>query len=149
METPSHSAEKCGPIGLLPLEDPFPGADDGFSEPEQFAVLGIDDAFLGEKAEVDHPTPVGFTHQHHRKGFDLAGLNQRQSFEQFVEGAVTARKGDQGPGAQQKVQLAQGKIVNPETEARGEIRVGKLFMRRVDVESDGFGTDLPGAAVGW
>jgi len=46
------------------------------------------------------------------------------------------------------VQLAQRKIVKPETQIRRDVGIGKLLMRQIDIQADGFRHDVMGAPVG-
>src|SRR2546430_2436453 len=85
-----------------------------FGKPEELSILRIYDAFIDQKVHVQHLTPVALTHQYYGKRLDRARLHQHESFEQFVESAVAAWKGDQGLGAEQKMKLAQREIMEPE-----------------------------------
>ena len=111
------------PLGGVPMQDAVPDLLGGFGEPEQLAVLLLDDAFVDQEVEIDGLAPIALAHQHDRHRLDLARLDQRQHFEQFVEGAEPARKRDQRLGPQQEMQLAHREIVEAEAEVGRDVRV--------------------------
>src|ERR1700722_2947508 len=47
-----------GTACVVPIPDAAPDLIRGFGEPEELAILGVDDAFVGEKFEVDDATPI-------------------------------------------------------------------------------------------
>src|SRR3546814_1314023 len=65
-----------------------------------------------------------------RDRLDLAGLDQRQQFERLVESAEAAGKDTHRAGAEQKVHLAQGEIVELKAQRRGDIAIRRLFVRQ-------------------
>ena len=99
-------------------------------EPEQLAVLAVDDALVDQEVEVDRAPPVVLADQHDRHRLDRARLDEGQHLEQLVERAVAARERDQRLGAQQEMQLAQGEIVEAETELGRDVGIGELLVRQ-------------------
>src|SRR3546814_2192966 len=76
-----------------------------------------------------------------------AGRDRRQQFERLVESAEAAGKDTHRAGAEQKVHLAQGEIVELKAQRRGDIAIRRLFVRQHDVEADRFAPLVGGAAV--
>src|ERR1700735_3289801 len=104
----------CVGVDGVPTHDSIPDVLRRFREPEQLAILRIDDALLDHEIDIDRAPPVAFADQNDRYRLDRAGLNESEDSEQFVERAVTAGKSDQRSGPQQEVHLAQGEIVEAE-----------------------------------
>src|SRR5580658_3960232 len=140
--SPEHALAQRGTACVVPIQDAAPNLIRRLGEPEQLAILGVDDAFVGEKFEVDGATPIRFADQHDRNRLDLARLHQGQDLEQLVHRAETARKGYQRLRAQQKVHLAQSKVVKAKTQLRRDVGIGILLVRQIDIQADGFCADL-------
>ena len=106
-----------------------------------------DHAFVDHGLEVDHPVPIIAAEQQDRQRPHLAGLDQGQQLEHFVERAEAAREDSDCARAQQEVHLAKREIVELEAQVRGHIGVGHLLVRKHDIEPDRFGADVGRAAV--
>src|SRR5690606_29348603 len=78
----------------------------------------------------------------------FACLDQGQDLEQFIERSIATRKNDQGAGAQKEMHFAQRKITEMKSEFGRDVRIRLLFVREGDVQADGPGSDLEGAAIG-
>ena len=83
----------------------------------------------------------------YRHRIDLAGLDQRQQFEQFVERPEPARKGGERAGMQQEVHLPEREIVELHAQVRRHIFVRRLLVRQHDIQRDRFGAGVRRAAV--
>ena len=105
---------------------------------EEIEVARTDHALLDQRLEIDDALPELLAEQHDRDRLDLAGLDQRQQLELFVERAEPAREHRHRARAQQEVHLAQREIVELEAERRGDVAVRGLFVRQHDVEPDAF-----------
>src|SRR5579863_1755206 len=136
-----------GAACVVPVQDAAPDLIRRLREPEQVPILGIDCAFVGQESDVDGTRPIFFADQHDRDRFDLAGLHQGQDFEQLIEGAKAARERDQRFRALQQMHLAERKVVESKTQLRGDIRIGVLLVRQIDIQTDGFCPNFEGAAV--
>src|SRR5690242_11277454 len=68
---------------LVPIQDAAPDLVRRFGEPEQLAILRVDDTFVGQKPDVDGATPILLAHQNDRNRLDLARLHESQDFEQL------------------------------------------------------------------
>ena len=77
----------------MPFLDAVPDLLRRLREPEQLAVLGVDDALVDQEIEIDRPAPIALADEDHRDRLDLAGLHQGQGFKQFVQRAEAAGKG--------------------------------------------------------
>ena len=93
-----------------------PGFLGGLDEAEQLQVERADHAGLDQQVEIDQPGPEIAPEQQHRAAPRLAGLDQRQRLEQFVERAEAAGETHQRHRAHQEVHLAQPEIVELEAE---------------------------------
>ena len=133
---------------IMPMQDAIPNLLGRFGKPEKFAVFLIYDAFVDQEIEIDGLTPKALAHQDDRNRPDFACLNEREYFEQFVDGAIPARKRDQRLGSQEKMKLAKSEIVKVEAPIGGDVRVWILLMRQADVEADGFDSDVESTAIG-
>ena len=133
---------------LVEVGHEVPGSGRVLAPVEQLEVARRDHAFLGKRLEIDHPGPELAAEQQDRQRPHLAGLDQGQRFEEFVERAEPAGEHRDRPGAQQEVHLAKREIVELEAEVRGHIGVGQLLVRKHDVEADALLALVAGAAVG-
>ena len=133
---------------FIPANNTVPDFLRGLGEPEQLAILGVDDAFLDQKIEVHGAPPEMLADQNDRYRLDFPGLSQRKDFKQFVERSVATRKSDQRPRPQHEVQLAQGKIMKAEAEIGRDVWIRILLVRQLDVQADGFRPDIECATVG-
>src|SRR3546814_9523364 len=67
-----------------------PGLLGGLDYMEQVEVVGGDGSFLDEPVEAHHSIPEVSAEQNDRQRLHLAGLDERQEFEAFVERAEAA-----------------------------------------------------------
>ena len=100
-----------GAPDIVPMQYAIPDLLGRFGKPEQFAIFLIYDAFVDEEIQIDGLAPVALAHQDDRDRLDLACLYEREHIEQFVEGAIPPRKGDQRLCSQEKMELAHGEIM--------------------------------------
>ena len=96
---------------------------------EKIQVAARDHAFLGESFKVHHPLPELLAEQQDRHRPHLAGLDQGQKFEHFVERPEPAREHRHCPRSEQEVHLAKREIMELETEVGGNEDVGQLLVR--------------------
>ena len=82
-----------------------------------------------------------------RNGRHLAGLDQSEQFEQFIERAEAARKCDQGVGPHCEMQLADREIMKLKGKIGRRIGVGLLLVRQSDIVADRRRAGVRGAAV--
>src|SRR5919108_4877105 len=106
-------------------------------ELEQLEVLRPELALLQRTAlqPVDEPAPVVGSVQHDGEMLDLPGLDQRERFEQLVEGAEAARKDHEGLRVLHEHRLADEEV--PEVDAEVDVVVQPLLVRELDVQADG------------
>src|SRR5215471_4029189 len=109
------------------MQDAVPDLLRAFGEPEQLAILRVDDAFVDQEPDIEDATPVVFSDQHNRHRLDLAGLNQGQDLEQLVHRAKAARESDQRLRAQQQMHLAQREVVKSKTQVWRNVGIGILL----------------------
>src|SRR5262245_47416175 len=81
-----------GPVEAL---DPLPGFFGGLDVRDERHILRVDHAFVGEVAEVDGVLPELPPEEQNGERLHLERLNERQRFEQLVEGSIAAREGHQ------------------------------------------------------
>ncbi len=86
------------------------------------------------------------THQHDRKVAHLAGLDECECLEEFIDRAESARHHHEGVGVLHKHDLAHEEV--REVDADVEIRIRHLLVREFDVAADGVAAGFLGAAVG-
>ena len=98
------------------MKDANPDLLGRLCKPEKLAVFLIYDAFVDQEIQNDGLAPKALGYQDDRDRLDLACLNEREHFEQFVDGAIPARKGDQRLGSQEKMKFAKGEIVKVEAQ---------------------------------
>src|SRR5574337_452404 len=79
------------------------------------------------------------------KWLDLPGLNQCDRLKQFVQGAETARQDDERNGVLDKHDLPNKEVL--EIDQAGQVSVGFLLMRKLDVEADRHATRFIGTLV--
>ena len=77
--------------------------------------MGTDHALFGQRLEIDYPFPKFAAEQQDRQLPDLAGLDQGQKLEQFVERSKPAGEDRNGAGAQQEMHFPQREIMELET----------------------------------
>ena len=85
----------------------------------------------------EEAVPVGAADEHDREVLDLAGLDQRQRLEQFVQRPEAAGKDHERLGILHEHRLAREEVV--ELDATVDIRVERLLERQLDVQP----TDSP------
>ena len=107
----------------------------------------VDVAFGNQIVEVDRAPPVLFADEHDGNRLHLVRLDQVQRFEQLIERPESAGEGDQRPCTQQKVHLAQGKVVEAQRQVRRDIGIRQLLGRQPDVEPDTRCASLERAAI--
>ena len=87
-ELSDGAAAKRFSESVIPANNTIPDFLRGLGEPEQLAILGVDDAFLDQKIEVHGPPPEMLADQNDGYWLDFSGLSQRKDFEQLVERSV-------------------------------------------------------------
>lgn len=116
-------------------------------EAEEPGVAGADHAGVDQVLEVDQLFPELAPEQQDRPRAALAGLDQRQRLEQFVEGAEAAGEAHQRDAAHHEVHLAQREVVELEAQLRRDVRVRRLLVRQHDVQADALAAHFMGAAI--
>src|SRR3546814_8657929 len=124
-----------------------PGLLGGLDYMEQVEVVGGDGSFLDEPVEAHHSIPEVSAEQNDRQRLHLAGLDERQEFEAFVERAEATGEDGYRPRAKQEVHLAEREIRELQAERRRDIGVGELLVRQHDIEADRILALVGGAAI--
>lgn len=133
---------------LRGIDDAFDGFFGRIGDDEQVEVFGVD-AAIGQHAfadEVEHGFPVALPHEDDGKVLDLAGLDEGESFEEFVEGAEATGADDEGVGVLDEHDLADEEVA--ELDELVDEGVGLLLVGEGDVAADGRSASVACAAVG-
>jgi hypothetical protein len=77
---------------------------------KELQVLLCDQAAVDEQLPVDEAFPKVPPHQDDHDAFSLPGLEQRQRFEQFIQGAKASGKRDERLGPNEEVHFPDRKI---------------------------------------
>src|SRR2546430_5446006 len=94
---------------------------------------------------IEQALPVGRAEQHDRKVLDLAGLGQRQRFEQLVQRAEAAWKDHEAACVFHEHVLAHEEVAKLDAEV--DIFVQRLFVGKLDVATDRQPARLVASAV--
>ena len=89
----------------------IPGFLGIFAPAEQIEILPGYRSFVGQRLEIDDTRPEILAEQEDRHRLHLAGLDEREKFEKFIECAEAAREDRNRLGAQEEMHLAQRKVV--------------------------------------
>src|SRR5512134_2560671 len=95
---------------------------------KQTQILLRDKPVVDEELPVDQTLPEVPSDQDDDYILGLAGLEERQRFEQFVQGAESSGKGHERLGPDQKVHLPDGEITELKTQLRRDVGIGMLFV---------------------
>src|SRR5664279_4813245 len=115
---------------------------------DQVKVLGGNRSGIHQGLEVDDLVPVLPAINHHSDVLgELLGLRQRQQFEHFVEGPEASGKHHQRFGQIGKPQLAHKEVVELEVQVRGDVGIGNLLERQIDIEADSLAACLVGCLL--
>jgi hypothetical protein len=119
----------------------------GICRQDALGVDPVDGLRLDKPAaqEIEQRSPVFFAHQNERKVLNLVGLDKCRRLEDFVQSAETTRQGNEGVGVFHKHQLAHEEV--SEGYPTIKVPVGFLFLRQLDVASDGVASYVFGVAV--
>src|SRR5207245_9820643 len=79
---------------------------------------------------------------------ELAGLQQREHFPEFVHGAKAARKNNEGFGELREPELAHEKVMEVEAQLGADVGIRELLVGKLDGKADGLAAGFRSAAVG-
>jgi hypothetical protein len=107
-----------------------------------------DRTFFDQHVKVQQALPVVGTKQDDGHGLDLAGLNQRDDFEQLIERAEATGERNQCRSTHHEMHFSRGEVMELETQVRRHVRVGALLVGQGDVQAHCGRTHFRSAAVG-
>ena len=79
---------------------------------------------------------------------ELARLEKRQHFPEFIHGAEAAGKNDEGFGDLREPEFAHEEIMEIKAELGADVSVGKLLVRQLDGKADRLAARFTGTAIG-
>ena len=124
------------------------GVVNGICESEQRIFALVDGAAVEHRAPVEHFVPIlPSVNQDQIMLRQFAGLHQREHFPKLVHGAESARENDQGFRDLREPQFAHEKIMEVEAQFAADEAIGKLFVRQLDAQADGFSAGFGCAAI--
>lgn len=129
-------------------DDEVPRLLGRFGEVKQRQIVRSDQPFFDQKRPVDETFPKRLSDENDGDVAGFARLKKGQRLEQFVERAEAPRERHQRPRAEQEMHLAQGEITKLETEIRGDVGIGALFVGQRNVEPHGFRARVRRATIG-
>jgi len=93
-------------VALVEANDIVPRFLGVLAPVDEVEVVRGDYALVRERLEIHHPVPEFATKQQDRQRADLAGLDERQKLEEFVERPEAAGEDRDRSRAKQEVHLA-------------------------------------------
>lgn len=136
-------------VGLKPFDGLLKGFVDAVGKGKKIKILRRHHAPPDELIEVDDAVPEFLVIEDDGKFLgQFPCLDEGERLKEFVHGAETSGKNDQGFGVIKKVKFPDEEIMELETEFRGGIFVDALLEGQADAEGNGLSVRFMGASIG-